>query len=87
MSLNFNEDFVIKFYDSMSRSENKEVIERINRVFMARLINLMKFDPIRKDNYEMNSVKFELNKNIEVKKIELIGDNYAILTYDIGNKD
>ena len=88
MNLDLNEYFVINFYDSISGSEKNEVFEKINRVFISRLVNLMKLDPIRKDHYEINSDKVDLKMvGKTVTKIELIGDNYALLTYDIKNKE
>ena len=88
MELNLNDYFIIHFFDSMSISEKKEVIERINKIFINRLINLMILDPIRKDTFEINSIKIELKViGSPIKKIDLIDENYAILTTDFKNKE
>jgi len=42
---------------------------------------------MREDNYEINSIEVKFSENNSVKNLELIGDIYAILTYDIKIKE
>ena len=67
--------------------KKKEVFERIHRVCITRLINLINIDPKGKVNFEINSTKVKLKlRKRSSDKIKSIDKKYAFRTTHYNNK-